>query len=74
MNDLFSEFESERWHFTFVDKEDTTLPVQHVGIVAVFHLVDAYLPIRRKGIAEAFALYYDLYGDKLKGATGKTSA
>lgn len=67
MNDLFSEFESERWHFTFVDKEDTTLPVQHVGIVAVFHLVDAYLPIRRKGIAEAFALYYNLYGDKLKG-------
>ncbi|MCC3262104.1 hypothetical protein LLE87_28425, partial [Paenibacillus polymyxa] len=40
---------------------------QQVGIVAVFHLIDAYFPVRREGIAQAFSLYHDLYGDKLKG-------
>ncbi|MEN5158872.1 type VI immunity family protein [Achromobacter spanius] len=67
MSDFLSKFDAERWHFTFVDEDDETLPVQQVGIVAVFYLVDAYLPPRRKGIAEAFTLYNELYGDKLKG-------
>jgi len=67
MTDFFKEFDAERWYFTFADEDDNTLIVQQVGIVAVFHLVDAYLPVRRKGIAEAFSLYYELYGDKLKG-------
>ncbi|EMV7335160.1 type VI immunity family protein [Pseudomonas aeruginosa] len=67
MSDFFSEFDAERWYFTFMDEDDNTLPVQQVGIVAVFHLVDAYLPVRRKGIAEAFTLYHEFYGDKLKG-------
>ena len=67
MTDFFNEFDAERWYFTFADEDDNTLIVQQVGIVAVFHLVDAYLPVRRKGIAEAFSLYHELYGDKLKG-------
>ncbi|WP_158685930.1 type VI immunity family protein [Achromobacter spanius] len=67
MTDFFKEFAAERWYFTFADEEDNTLLVQQVGIVAIFHLVDAYLPVRRKGIAEAFSLYHELYGDKLKG-------
>ncbi|WP_454727080.1 MULTISPECIES: type VI immunity family protein [Cupriavidus] len=67
MTDFFSAFDAERWDFTFMDEDDHALPVQQVGIVAIFHLVDAYLPIRRKGIAEAFTLYHALYGDKLKG-------
>ncbi|PAT45945.1 hypothetical protein CJU41_21325, partial [Pseudomonas aeruginosa] len=72
MSDFFSEFDAERWYFTFMDEDDNTLPVQQVGIVAVFHLVDAYLPVRRKGIAEAFTLYHEFYGDKLKGGIVKT--
>ncbi|WP_286890461.1 type VI immunity family protein [Achromobacter sp. UBA2119] len=67
MTDFFNEFDAERWYFTFADEDDNTLIVQQVGIVAVFHLVDAYLPVRRKGIAEALSLYHELYGDKLKG-------
>lgn len=67
MTDFFSEFDAEHWHFTFMDEDDITLPVQQVGIVAIFHLMDAYLPNRREGIAEAFSLYHELYGDKLKG-------
>ncbi|MDH0686102.1 type VI immunity family protein, partial [Achromobacter animicus] len=67
MSDFFKEFDAERWYFTFGDEEDNTLIVQQVGIVAIFHLVDAYLPVRRKGIAEAFALYHELYGQNLKG-------
>ncbi|WP_313064533.1 type VI immunity family protein [Achromobacter animicus] len=67
MTDFFNQFDAERWYFTFADEDDNTLLVQQVGIVAIFHLVDAYLPVRRKGIAEAFSLYYELYGDKLKG-------
>ena len=67
MTDFFSAFDAERWTFTFMDEDYKTLPVQQVGIVAVFHLVDAYIPVRRKGIADAFSLYHDLYGDKLKG-------
>ena len=67
MTDFFTEFDAERWHFTFVDENDHDLPVQQVGIVAIFSLVDAYLPFRRKGISEAFTLYHDLYGDKLNG-------
>ncbi|KND58028.1 hypothetical protein BVER_00330c [Candidatus Burkholderia verschuerenii] len=65
--EFFDAFEAERWNFTFMDEADTTKPVQQVGLVAVFHLVDAYLPIRRKHIAEAFALYDEHYGDKLRG-------
>ncbi|MGE8409890.1 MAG: type VI immunity family protein [Pseudomonas sp.] len=67
MTDFFTEFDAERWHFTYVDENDHDLPVQQVGIVAIFSMVDAYLPVRRKGIAEAFTLYHNLYGDKLKG-------
>ncbi|WP_158685932.1 type VI immunity family protein [Achromobacter spanius] len=67
MTDFFSEFDAERWYFTFMDEDDHTLPVQQVGIVAIFQLMDAYQPDRRKGIAEAFSLFHDLYGDKLKG-------
>jgi hypothetical protein len=50
-----------------MDEEDITKPTIQVGLVAVFYLVDAYLPLRRKHIAEAFALYDKHYGDKLKG-------
>lgn len=71
MTDFFKEFDAERWYFTFVDEDDKTLPVQQVGIVAIFHMVDAYLPDRRKGIAQAFSLYYELYGEKLKGGYPK---
>ena len=67
MTDFFTEFDAERWHFTYVDENDHDLPVQQVGIVAIFSLVDAYFPARRKGIAEAFSLYKSLYGDKIKG-------
>jgi hypothetical protein len=67
MTDFFTTFDAERWHFTFTDEDDPTLPVQQVGLVAIFHLVNAYLPVRRKGIAEAFALYHELYGAKLRG-------
>ncbi len=67
MTDFFTEFDAERWHFTYVDENDHSLPVQKIGIVATFHLLDAYLPIRREGIAQAFSLYNELYGDKLKG-------
>ncbi|KVL18702.1 hypothetical protein WK90_09210 [Burkholderia cepacia] len=65
--DFFAAFEAERWNFTFMDEEDTKQPVQQVGLVAVFYLVDAYLPMRRKHIAEAFALYDKHFGDKLQG-------
>lgn len=67
MTDFFTEFDAERWHFTYVDENDHNLPVQQVGIIAVFHLCSAYLPGRRYGIAEAFALYHELYGNKLEG-------
>ncbi len=67
MTDFFSEFDAERWYFTFMDQNDLTLPVQQVGVVAIFHMIDAYLPGRRQGIAEAFSLYYELFGNKLKG-------
>ncbi|PTW94986.1 hypothetical protein DBL07_19295 [Achromobacter mucicolens] len=67
MTDFFNEFDAERWYHTFADEDDNTSLVQKVGIVAIFHLVDAYLPVRRKGIAGAFSLYHELYGDKLKG-------
>jgi len=67
MTDFFEAFDAERWYFTFMDEEDESRPVQQVGLVAVFYLVDGYLPVRRKGLAEAFALYHQHYGDKLKG-------
>ena len=67
MTDFFTEFDAERWHFTYVDENDYNLPVQQVGIVAIFSMVDAYLPVRRKGIAEAFSLYFQLYGYNLSG-------
>ena len=67
MTDFFTEFDAERWNFTYVDETDHDIPVQQVGIVANFHLLDAYHPIRREGIAQAFSLYNELYGDKLKG-------
>ncbi|WP_211460892.1 type VI immunity family protein [Collimonas silvisoli] len=65
--EFFDTFDAERWSLTFMDEEDTTQPVQQVGVVAIFHLVDAYLPIRRKHIAEAIALYDQHFGSKLQG-------
>ena len=50
-----------------MDEADTSKPVQQVGLVAVFYLVDASLPVRRKHIAEAFALYDKHFGNKLRG-------
>jgi hypothetical protein len=64
--DFFKAFEDERWEFTYMDEEDTSKPTIQVGLVAVFYLVDAYLPIRRRHIAEAFALYDRHYGQHLK--------
>lgn len=64
--EFFKGFDEERWYFTYMDEEDITKPTIQVGLVAVFYLVDAYLPLRRKHIAEAFALYDKHYGDKLK--------
>jgi hypothetical protein len=65
--EFFKAFDEERWEFTYMDEEDTSKPIIQVGLVATFHLVDAYLPLRRKHIAEAFSLYDKHYGDKLKG-------
>lgn len=65
--DFFDAFEAERWNVTFMDEVDTSKPVQQVGLVAAFYLVDAYLPVRRRHVAEAFALYDHHFGGKLKG-------
>ncbi|WP_321866117.1 type VI immunity family protein [Paraburkholderia tropica] len=63
--EFFEVFDAERWNFTFMDEMDTTKPVQQVGLVAVFYLVDAYLPLRRKHIAEALKAFFSSYGEKL---------
>jgi len=65
--EFFELFDNERWNFTFMDEADIAKPVQQVGLMAVFYLVDAYLPVRRKHIAEAFSLYDKYFGDKLHG-------
>lgn len=62
---FFKDFDAHRWDLTIVDEEDEEQPVLQVGLVATFHLVDAYLPVRRKHIAEAFELYCKYFGDKL---------
>lgn len=68
---FFKEFEAHQWDLTIVDKEDEEQPVLHVGLVATFYLVDAYLPVRRKHIAEAFELYCTYFGERLVwGYTG----
>ncbi|UVK91952.1 DUF3396 domain-containing protein [Pseudomonas atacamensis] len=68
---FFKDFDAHRWDFTIVDEDDEEKPVLQVGMVAVFHLVDAYLPVRRKHIAQAFELYCTYFGEKLVwGYTG----
>ncbi|ETK22650.1 type VI immunity family protein [Pseudomonas sp. FH1] len=68
---FFQDFDAHRWDFTIVDEEDEEQPVLLVGLVATFYLVDAYLPARRKHIAEAFELYCKHFGEKLTwGYTG----
>ena len=62
---FFKDFDAHRWDFTIVDEEDEEQPVLHIGLVATFYLVDAYLPARRKHIAEAFELYCKHFGEKL---------
>ncbi|MCS3420523.1 hypothetical protein M2399_005969 [Pseudomonas sp. BIGb0450] len=68
---FFKDFNAHRWNFTIVDEEDEEQPVLQVGLVATFYLVDAYLPIRRKHISDAFELYCKHFGEKLAwGYTG----
>lgn len=68
---FFKDFNAHRWNFTIVDEEDEEQPVLQVGLVATFYLVDAYLPARRKHIAQAFELYYKHFGETLVwGYTG----
>ncbi|MEN5245944.1 type VI immunity family protein [Pseudomonas atacamensis] len=62
---FFKDFDAHRWDFTVVDEDDEEKPVLQVGLVATFYMVDAYLPIRRKHIAEAFELYCKHFGEKL---------
>jgi hypothetical protein len=62
---FFKDFDAHRWDFTIVDEEDEKHPILQVGLVATFYLVDGYLPVRRKHIAEAFELYCNHFGDKL---------
>ncbi|MBN3856033.1 DUF3396 domain-containing protein [Paraburkholderia sp. Ac-20340] len=63
--EFFDAFDAERWHVTFMDEADTAKPVQQVGLVAVFYLVDAYLPIRRKHIAEALKTFHNSFRNEL---------
>lgn len=49
---FFKDFDAHRWDFTIVDEDDEEKPVLQVGLVAIFYLVDAYLPVRRKHIAQ----------------------
>lgn len=63
---FFKDLDAHRWDLTVFDEESVEKqPVLRVGLVATFYLVDAYLPVRRKHIAEAFELYCNHYGDKL---------
>lgn len=62
---FFKNFDAHRWDLTIVDEEDEEQPVLQVGLVATFYLADAYLPVRRKHVAEAFELYCKHFGDKL---------
>ncbi|WP_338489680.1 type VI immunity family protein [Pseudomonas trivialis] len=62
---FFKDFNAHCWDFTIVDEEDEEQPVLQVGLVATFYLVDAYLPVRRKHIAEAFELYCKHFGEQL---------
>lgn len=62
---FFKDFNAHRWDFTIVDEEDEEQPVLQVGLVATFYLVNAYLPVRRKHIAEAFELYCKHFGEQL---------
>lgn len=62
---FFKDFNAHRWDFTIVDEEDEEQPVLQVGLVATFYLVDAYLPARRKHIAQAFELYCKHFGKNL---------
>ncbi|MCJ7957063.1 MAG: DUF3396 domain-containing protein [Pseudomonas sp.] len=62
---FFKDFDANCWNFTIADEEDEEQPVLQVGLVATFYLVDAYLPVRRKHIAEAFELYCRYFGEHL---------
>ncbi|MBY8951936.1 DUF3396 domain-containing protein [Pseudomonas sp. PA-1-2A] len=62
---FFKDFDAHRWDFTIVDQEYEEQPVLQVGLVVTFYLADAYLPARRKHIAEAFELYCRHFGEKL---------
>ncbi|WP_241194790.1 hypothetical protein [Pseudomonas synxantha] len=62
---FFKDFHAHRWDLIIVDEEDEEQPVLQVGLVATFYLVDAYLPVRRKHIAQAFELYCRHFGEKL---------
>ena len=64
--DFFAEFEQARWEFTYGAPDNEALNALQVGLVAYFYIDQGYLPEKRQAMAEAFALYDQEFGAKLK--------
>ena len=64
--DFFEQFEQARWEFTYGAPDNENLNALQVGLVAYFYIDQGYLPEKRQAMAEAFALYHQEFGDKLK--------
>lgn len=64
--DFFEQFDQARWEFTYGAPDNEALNALQVGLVAYFYIDQGYLPEKRQAMADAFALYDQAFGDKLK--------
>ncbi|EMT6384464.1 hypothetical protein LHV18_01085 [Providencia rettgeri] len=64
---FFEKFEQAKYEFTYGEEDDPeNRNVLQVGLVAWFYLDKAYTQENRARMAQAFQLYQQEYGDKLK--------
>ena len=64
---FFEKFEQAKYEFTYGEEDDPeNRNVLQVGLVAWFYLDKAYTQENRARMAQAFRLYQQEYGDKLK--------
>jgi hypothetical protein len=68
------EWDEAAWYFTYVDEDDKSKPVLQGGLVAIFYVINAAEPERRKALINILREFGDRYSAQLQwGAWGSGS-
>lgn len=65
-----NEWDEAAWYFTYMDEDDKSKPVLQGGLVAIFYIIGAAEPERRKALADTLVEFEMRYGQRLNWGGG----